>query len=167
MAETPSEGNKNKYILTHESGKPIYELTKEQLADVFQSGKAGIEQLRTRVVAEKENCSGNAEFSETIEEWTAALLNIVGAGTIISYQGGNYKVAETPSEGNKNKYILTHESGKPIYELTKEQLADVFQSGKAGIEQLRTRVVAEKEKCSGRCEIRKQSKNGLMRMKKD
>ncbi len=45
----------------------------------------------------------------TIEEKTAAMLNIVGAGTIISYQGGNYKVAETPSEGNKNKYILTHE----------------------------------------------------------
>jgi hypothetical protein len=49
----------------------------------------------------------------------------------ISYQGEDYRISETPNEKNKNKYILVHPTGKPIYKLTREQLFKQIENGNA------------------------------------
>lgn len=59
------------------------------------------------------------------------LLENINIESNISYQGENYTVKEIPNEENKNKYVLEHSRGKPIYKLTAEQLSKALESGEA------------------------------------
>lgn len=49
-------------------------------------------------------------------------LDEIATGSIISYKGENFEVKELPSEQNKEKYIITHPSGKPIHKIGKVEL---------------------------------------------
>jgi len=62
---------------------------------------------------------------------TTAPENLFTIGAKISYQGENYTISEIPNEKNKNKYILVHPTGKPIYKLTREQLFKQIENGNA------------------------------------
>lgn len=57
------------------------------------------------------------------------ILDQIKKGVEISYQGAKYTVTETPNIDNKNKYILVHESGKPVYKLTAEELFKQIEYG--------------------------------------
>lgn len=70
-----------------------------------------------------------AEQARKVEQ--EKILDQIFVDRIISYQGENYKVTGLPSEENKNKYILEHSTGKPIYKLTKEQLTAQIENGNA------------------------------------
>jgi hypothetical protein len=67
--------------------------------------------------------SSQVETSEVAPVSNVDQINVDG---IISYKGTDYKVTETPSEKNKNRYILVHPTGKPIYKLTTEQLKNII-----------------------------------------
>lgn len=55
----------------------------------------------------------------------------IAVGSVFSYQGADYRVTEVPSKENKNKYILVHPTGKPIYKITQEELELQFANGNA------------------------------------
>jgi hypothetical protein len=99
------------------------------LTEVFSSAKETVDNkisvLKDRIREKKEeNNTKSPTGTETPED-----LFIVNAQ--ISYQGEDYKISETPNEKNKNKYILVHPTGKPIYKLTREQLFKQIENGSA------------------------------------
>lgn len=99
------------------------------LTEVFSSAKETVDNkisvLKDKIREKKEeNNTKSPTGTETPED-----LFIVNAQ--ISYQGEDYKISETPNEKNKNKYILVHPTGKPIYKLTREQLFKQIENGSA------------------------------------
>lgn len=58
------------------------------------------------------------------------VLPQINVGSVISYKDVEYRVAELPTEENKNKYVFTH-PGKPNYKLTVKQLSSILEKGEA------------------------------------
>lgn len=55
----------------------------------------------------------------------------VGVGSLINYQGTNFRIEGLIEEKGEQKYKLVAPSGKPVYKLTKEQLAKVLEEREA------------------------------------